>query len=157
MCFCTYKNLFRRCYRSRRMEQQGQDMTWKPKGGRPRSNNPRENVYNIRFTDDEREDLEQMAVNAGYKDLSSFIRTRLFSGDSAHNPKELFLAADRTGAALKKVGADINQVARYVRLLEKHNVLSDKVLQSFNRSFAELIKIEAEYVRAIRAFLRAVK
>ncbi|WP_276499883.1 plasmid mobilization protein [Pontibacter litorisediminis] len=139
------------------MEQQGYDENWKPKGGRPRSENPRDNTYKIRFTDDERKDLDTLAADAGYTDLSAYIRARLFSGDTDYNPKELFVVANRTGAALKKIGTDINQVARYVRLLEKHNILSEQVLQDFNRSFAELIQIEEEYVKAIRAFLRAAK
>ncbi len=42
---------------------------------RPRSNNPRSFVANVRLTDDEREDMELCAERLGYKNISEYLRS----------------------------------------------------------------------------------
>jgi len=42
---------------------------------RPRSNNPRSFVANVRLTDDEREDMELCSQRLGYKNISEYLRS----------------------------------------------------------------------------------
>ena len=116
-------------------------------------------IAGIRLTDDERTRLEQLATDAGYKDLSEYMRVRLLSEDTApaHNPKKLFKAFDKTGGALKKVGTNINQIARYVHFLEKNNMVEPKVMAEYNQHFRQYLQVEEEYVKAIRAYLRTAR
>ena len=143
------------------MEKEQQAAEWKPKGGRPRmrAEDKRGKTVGIRITDEERTRLEQRATAAGYKDLSEYMRVRLLSEDSApvHNPKKLFKAFDKTGTALKKVGTNINQIARYVHYLEKNNMVEPKVMAEYNQHFRQYLQVEEEYVKAIRAYLRTVR
>lgn len=113
----------------------------------------------MRLTEDERKALEQRATAAGYKDLSEYMRVRLLSEDSAptHNPKQLFRALDKTGGELKRIGNNINQLARYAHYLEKNNMVEGKVLDEYNRHFQEFLQVENAYVKAIRAYLRTVR
>lgn len=116
-------------------------------------------MYKLRLTEKERGDLEQQAREAGFKDVSVYVRKKLFSADNApaYNPKALFKAIDKTGVALKKIGANINQIARYVHYLEQHNMVEGKVIAEYNQHFEELLKVEDKYVKAIRAFLRVTR
>ena len=143
------------------MENEQQVAEWKPKGGRPRmrTEEKRRKSAGIRLTDEERARLEQRAAEAGYKDLSEYIRVRLLSDDSApaYNPKKLFRAMDKMGGALKKIGTNINQVARYVHYLEKNSMVEPKVLAEHNQHFREFLQVEEAYVKAIRAYLRTVR
>lgn len=41
---------------------------------RPRAENPRSSVVNVRFTSDERVELEEIATEAGYKSVSEYLR-----------------------------------------------------------------------------------
>ncbi len=113
----------------------------------------------MRLTEDERGTLERRAEAAGYKDLSEYMRVRLLSEDNAptHNPKQLFRALDKTGGELKRIGNNINQVARYVHYLEKNNMVEGKVIALYNQHFQEFLQVEKEYVKAIRAYLRTVR
>ncbi|GAB3832343.1 plasmid mobilization protein [Pontibacter rugosus] len=142
------------------MEKGTKAQEWKPRGGRPkvRAEDRRENLLKVRLTNKERSDLEAKAGAAGYTDLSAYIRLRLFSEQGAgHNPKELFHAIDKTGAALKKVGTNLNQVVRYLHYLEKNNMVSEQTIAEYNQHFRMLIEVEEEYVKAIRAFLRTTR
>jgi hypothetical protein len=143
------------------METQQQAAAWKPKGGRPRmmAEEKRLKTASMRLTEDERTSLEKRATDAGYKDLSEYMRVRLLSEDSApvHNPKQLFRALDKTGGELKRIGNNINQVARYVHYLEQNNMVEGKVIAQYNQHFQEFLQVEKEYVKAIRAYLRTVR
>ena len=143
------------------MENAGKAIEWNPKGGRPKLSQEerRDSVYKLRLTDKERADLEQQASEAGFKDVSVYVRKKLFSAGNApaYNPKALFKAIDKTGVALKKIGTNINQIARYVHYLEQHNMVEGKVMAEYNQHFEELLKVEDKYVKAIRAFLRVTR
>ena len=143
------------------MEKEEQAQKWNPKGGRPpmKAEEKRGKWAGIRLTDGERERLQQLATEAGYRDLSEFMRRRLLSEENApiHNPKKLFLAIDQMGGALKKIGANINQFTRYVHYLEKNSMVEPKVIGEFNRHFREFLDVEEAYVKAIRAYLRTVR
>lgn len=140
------------------MQVEKAENSWRPRGGRPKSTDKeiRDKVYKIRFSEQERQRLDKLAADAGYTDLSIYVRKKLFSEDntSVHNPKELFHAIDKTGAALKKIGANINQVVRHVNYLQKNNLAKESVLADFNKHFQAFIQVEDEYVKAIRAYLR---
>ncbi|MHA6250055.1 plasmid mobilization protein [Pontibacter sp. CAU 1760] len=143
------------------MENQQQVPAWKSKGGRPpmRAAEKRRKSASIRLTEDERTNLEQWAANAGYKDLSEYMRARLLSENNAplYNPKKLFRAIDQTGGALKKVGTNINQIAKYVHYLEKNNMVAGEVIAEYNQHFQKFLQVEEEYVKAIRSYLRTVR
>jgi hypothetical protein len=141
------------------MEEQATE--WKPRGGRPKlaSQERRDQVYNIRLTEGERKELHRLAAEAGYSDVSVYARKRLLaSGDAvSFNPKPLFRAIDKTGAELKRIGNNINQLTKYVHYLEKNHIAEGKVMEEYNRHFEEFIQVEDAYVRAIRAFLRITR
>lgn len=141
------------------MEQQ--TTKWKSKGGRPKlgAEERRDQVYKVRLTEGERKELDRLASEAGYSDVSVYARKRLMtSGDGvSFNPKPLFKAIDDTGTELKRIGNNINQLARYVHYLEKNNMVEGKVLAEYNRHFEEYLKVEDAYVKAIRAFLRVTR
>ena len=143
------------------MENGGQQPEWKPKGGRPKlaAGEKRGVLFNIRLTAQERKDLGRLATEAGYKDAAAYARKRLLtSGEAASfNPKPLFRAIDKTGAELKKIGNNMNQIARYVHYLDQNNMVSEKVITEYNRHFQEMIRVEDAYVKAIRAYLRTTR
>ncbi|GHA81666.1 plasmid mobilization protein [Pontibacter akesuensis] len=142
------------------MEKEPEKQDWKPRGGRPkkRAEDRRNSVLKLYLTTKERSDLEAKAISSGYTDLSAYLRLRLFSEEGAgHNPKELFHAIDKTGAALKKVGTNLNQVVRYMHYLEKNNMVSEQTIAEYNQHFRKMIEVEEEYVKAIRAFLRTTR
>lgn len=143
------------------MENEQQAQSWNPKGGRPpmKAEEKRGKWVGIRLTDEERTRLQQLATEAGYRDLSAYMRARLLSEGSApaHNPKALFRAMDLTGAALKKIGANMNQIARYVNYLDSNNMVEPKVIAEYNRHFREFLDVEEAYVKAIRAYLRSTR
>lgn len=143
------------------MENEEQAQSWNPKGGRPpmKAEEKRGKWAGIRLTNEERARLQQLATEAGYKDLSEYMRQRLLSEENTqiHNPKQLFRAMDKTGGELKRIGNNINQVTRYVHYLEKNGMAETKAIAEFNRHFQEMIQVEREYVKAIRAYLRTVR
>ena len=124
-----------------------------------RAEEKRRKTASIRLTDEERTLLEQRTAAAGYNDLSEYMRVRLLSEDNApiHNPKQLFRALDKTGGELKRIGNNINQIAKYINYLEKNNMVEGRVIAEFNQHFQELLQVEKEYVKAIRAYLRTVR
>lgn len=143
------------------MQAEEKEDSRRPRGGRPKSadKDRRDLVYPIRLTGEERRHLDEQAAATGYVDISVYVRKKLFSEDNAsvHNPKELFHAIDKTGAELKKIGANINQVTRYVNYLEKNNMAKESALADFNKHFQEFIQVEDRYVKAIRAYLRTTR
>jgi len=116
-------------------------------------------MLRLRLTEKERVKLEEQASEAGYNDQSVYLRKKLFSAGEAtvHNPKKLFQAIDKTGGELKRIGSNINQVAKYVHYLEKNNMVEPKVIGEFNRHFREFLEVEEAYVKAIRSFLRITR
>ncbi|RDV11880.1 plasmid mobilization relaxosome protein MobC [Pontibacter diazotrophicus] len=143
------------------MENEEQLSEWKSKGGRPKlsAGERRDFMLRIRLTEQERKDLAELASEAGYNDVSVYARNKLFAPAHTpiHNPKQLFRAIDKTGAALKRVGTNINQIARYVHYLEKNNMVEGKVIAEYNQHFQEFLQVEEEYVKAIRTYLRTVR
>lgn len=143
------------------MDNEEQAQSWNPKGGRPKlaEGDKRSYVVKLRLTEKERGQLAEQVREAGYKDQTEYVRKKVFaSGDTpTHNPKQLFRALDKTGGELKRIGNNINQVARYVHYLEKHNMVEGKVIALYNQHFQEFLQVEKEYVKAIRAYLRTVR
>ena len=116
-------------------------------------------MFRLRLTEQERKDLAAQSSEAGYKDVSVYVRKKLFASSDTpiHNPKKLFRAMDQMSGALKKVGTNINQIARYVHYLEQNNMVEPKVMAEYNRHFREFLDVEQGYVKAIRAYLRTVR
>lgn len=141
------------------MEKEEQAPRWNPKGGRPRlaEGERKDFLLRLRLTEQERKGLAAQASGAGYKEVSVYARKKLFAPSDAptHNPKQLFQAIDKTGAELKRIGNNINQIARYAHYLEQHNMVEGKVLAEYNQRFQEFIQVEEAYVKAIRAYLRS--
>ncbi|PRY13745.1 mobilization protein MobC [Pontibacter ummariensis] len=143
------------------MENEQDERDWSYRGGRPLlgSDEKRDSVLQVRLTKQEHNDLKKQTAEQGYKDVSIYVRRKLFSADDApaFNPKPLFRAIDKTGTELKRIGNNINQIARYAHYLEKNNMVEGKVIAEYNQHFEEFLKVEDAYVKAIRAFLRVTR
>ncbi|MFD3002668.1 plasmid mobilization relaxosome protein MobC [Pontibacter toksunensis] len=143
------------------MDNQEQAQEWNPKGGRPKlpAGEKRGFVVKLRFTEKERVQLEEQVREAGYNDRSEYLRRKIFASADVpvHNPKQLFRALDKTGGELKRIGTNINQIARYINYLEKNNMVEGKVIAQYNQHFQEFLQVEEEYVKAIRTYLRTLR
>ncbi len=116
-------------------------------------------MLRLRLTEKERGQLAEQVREAGYKDQSEYLRKKIFApGDATvHNPKKLFRALDKTGGELKRIGNNINQIAKYINYLEKNNMVEGRVIDEYNRHFGEFLQVEDKYVKAIRAYLRTMR
>jgi len=135
--------------------------SWNAKGGRPKkkAKELKNKRLNLCFTEDEFRALQDEATTAGYKPdhLAIYVKTKLLSENSAvlHNPKMLFGALDKLGQELKKVGNNINQVARYVNYLDRNNMIDPNFIGEYNQHFKRMSEVQHEYALAIKAYLRS--
>lgn len=135
--------------------------TWNAQGGRPRKE-PKERKdwrLNLCFTEEEYNALSREMEDAGYKDkLGLYAKSKLLNqqGTVPHNPKVLFAALNKLSPELKKVGANINQIARYVNYLDKNNMVNPAFILEYNQHFKRMAEVQHEYALAIKAYLRAI-
>ncbi|QNF31342.1 plasmid mobilization relaxosome protein MobC (plasmid) [Adhaeribacter swui] len=135
--------------------------TWSAKGGRPKKEAKERKDWrlNLCFTEDEYKALAAEMEQAGYQDkLGIYAKTKLLTkqGTVPHNPKVLFAALNKLSPELKKVGANINQIARYVNYLDKNNMVDPKFMIEYNEHFKRMAEVQHEYALAIKAYLRSI-
>jgi hypothetical protein len=134
--------------------------TWNPKGGRPKKDEKdlRNKSVKIKLTETEKTDLYKEAGEKGWKQPLVYFRNKLLSkgGGSGYNPQELFKALNELNPELKKVGRNINQVAKYVNYLDKNGMVDQKLISEYNTHFEKMIAVQREYALAIRAYLKTV-
>lgn len=101
-----------------------------------KSNN-RNVKFEIRLTKDEYQTLQDLSSD--YNSTSSYIRSKIFSQTEVTiNPKELLKSIDLLYLELKRIGNNVNQIAK--RLNENPNVLSDDVAKAFNEELSQYTK-----------------
>jgi len=134
---------------------------WNPKGGRPKkvAKELKNKRVNLCFTEDEFKNLQDEAIKAGYKSeqVAIYAKTKLLPKEGAilYNPKALFTSLNKLGPELKKVGNNINQIARYVNYLDKNNMIDANFIAEYNQYFKKMAEVEHEYSVAIKAYLRS--
>lgn len=134
---------------------------WNPKGGRPKkeAKELKDKRLNLCFTEDEFKAMQDEMENAGYKYLGVYAKSKLLSsneGTVQYNPKVLFNVLNELSPELKKVGTNIDQIARYVNYLDKNNMVDQKFMAEFNLCFKRMAEVQHEYVIAIKAYLRTL-
>lgn len=93
----------------------------------------------VRLSDAEYEKVERKAV--GYKSISDYIRSRLIGeGVQLVNPVEYLRVMDEICVEMKRIGNNINQMARYVN--QHKDFTSEGVLRDIDNSMKEYIEIE---------------
>lgn len=134
--------------------------TWNPKGGRPKKDlkEVRNSQVIIRFKEGEKGDLYKEAEERGWSQPLVYFRNKLLSKDGGpgYNPQELFKALNKLNPELKKVGRNINQIAKYVNHLDKNGMVDQKFIAEYNAHFKRMIEVQREYAQAIRAYLKTV-
>ena len=134
--------------------------TWNPKGGRPKKDEKeiRNKSVKIKLTEPERTDLYKEAETLGWKQPLVYFRNKLLSKEAApgYNPQELFKALDKLNPELKKVGRNINQIAKYVNHLDKNGMVDQRFISEYNTQFKKMAEVQREYALAIRAYLKTV-
>jgi len=134
---------------------------WNPKGGRPKkvAKELKNKRVNLCFTEEEFKNLQEETIKAGYKPehLALYAKAKLLPKEGAviYNPKALFASLNKLGPELKKVGNNINRVAKYVNYLDKNNMIDAKFIGEYNQYFKKMAEVEQEYARAIKAYLRS--
>lgn len=72
----------------------------------------------VRFTEREHTQLQKDASN--YHSISEYIRARLFRNDrEIVDPKEFIRSIDSVTVEMKRVGNNINQIARYINQTDR--------------------------------------
>jgi hypothetical protein len=135
---------------------------WAPRGGRPKkeAKERKSRRLNLCLTEDEFTRLQEEAIEAGYKveHLALYAKVKLLPKDGVifYNPKPLFNALDKLTPELKKVGTNINYVAKYVNYLDKNGMTDANFIAEYNQHFRRMAEVQHEYSLAIKAYLRSV-
>ena len=89
---------------------------------------------------------------------TDIVRDRLFKNTNKVlvNAKDLMKSLDAIGAELGRCGNNINQLARHANVLNKQGLLSNTVVDEFNRLFTDYIKVERELEKCIRQLIRLI-
>jgi hypothetical protein len=131
-----------------------------PKGGRPPydENLRRKHKITIRVNAKEKEKIYGEVAFNGYKYPLIYCRKKLLSDGSGPgpNPAILFHTMNKIAPELKKIGQNINTVAKYVNYLDKNGMVDQRLIADYNIHWKEYYKVLDEYSKAIRAYLRTV-
>lgn len=134
--------------------------SWNPKGGRPKKQvrDLKAKRLNLCFTEEEFNALKAEMQAAGYNILGVYAKSKLLSRQGAvpHNPKQLFNVLDKLSPELKRIGVNINQIARYVNYLDSNNMIKADFIAEYNANFKKMAEVQHEYAVAIRAYLRSL-
>ena len=99
--------------------------------------NNRSSRLAIRLTPEEFHTLQELSSD--YNNASSYIRAKIFfQSEVTTNPKELLKSIDLLYLELKRIGNNVNQIAK--RLNENPNVLSDDIVKAFNEELSQYTK-----------------
>lgn len=109
-----------------------------------------------RFTQDEYKTISGLEETLGIS-KTDLVRERLLHGArlTMINAKELISELTRIGTELGRSGNNINQLARYANTLNKKNVLSPQVMETFNLLFAKHLENRRELEVALRKIIRS--
>lgn len=111
------------------------------KGGRGKKAVKKNRIKRIelRFREDEYDLLIENSKS--YKSTSEYIRARLFKkGSSIPNPIELLKSLDNVNVEMKRVGNNINQLAKYVN--QRKGITSDELILEYEKLLNEYVELQ---------------
>lgn len=118
---------------------------------RPNSKEPRNKNIKIRLTVAEHSTLQEMI---GEKPISSYIRRAVFSRKPIVLNSTEFLAELKSIAVeRKKIGNNLNQLAKYANQLMLVNAINKGVIDDLNRNIGKLIHTERLVGKTIKDLL----
>lgn len=125
-------------------------MEQKGKKGRKAEKSNRVKRLEMRFTEEEFTELTANSKN--YKSISEYIRVRTFKkGSSLLNPIELIRALDDVCLEMKRVGTNINQIAKYIN--QRKEITSDGLIEEYDKHLINYVnqqkRLEALYRKII--------
>lgn len=107
--------------------------------------NKRSHRYEFRLNDIENERLIELAKNQPTK--VDYIRKCIFRPNSSLiNPVDFIRVMDESNLEMKRIGNNINQVAKYLN--QRKDVPSDNLLMEYNNLLDSYIKIQFRLEKA---------
>src|SRR5215469_4379058 len=105
----------------------------KPNGRPKMAEGKRTKKVTARFTEEEYKTIAGLEETLGIS-KTDLVRERLLHGArlTIVNAKELIGELNKVGTELRRSGNNINQLARYANTLNKKNVLSPQLMETFN-------------------------
>lgn len=100
-----------------------------------RNQNNRNYFIGIKLSKEEKNALDQKCKALGYgKDVSSYVRKRLFSKDIATgNPKEIIDELYKARGEINKAGTNLNQIANYTNFLKGKGYFEDGYIKDLEK------------------------
>ena len=129
------------------------------KGGRPPLEKDRRSFkIDVRFTEAEYREVEALEKALSLKKAELIRRKVLHDGKGTLlNAVAVLKSLDGISLELARTGNNINQLARYANRLQKHGVLSPKVLAEFLGMMNTHQRQQTEIQQLYRQVLRAMK
>lgn len=125
--------------------------------GRPaKTADKRTKKIDARFTEDEYKTILELEKILGIS-KTELVRSRLLGNAriTVVNAKELISLLDGIGTELGRCGNNINQLAKYGNVLNKHGRLLPVVMERFNVLFEGYIETQKALEIALRKIIRA--
>ncbi|HZY39714.1 MAG TPA: plasmid mobilization relaxosome protein MobC [Mucilaginibacter sp.] len=129
----------------------------KVKGRPAKTAGKRTKKIDARFTEDEYKTILELEKTLGVR-KTDLVRNRLLENArlTVVNAKELIALLDGVGTELGRCGNNINQLAKYGNVLNKHGRLSPVVMERFNLLFEAYIETQKALEVSLRKIIRAL-
>jgi hypothetical protein len=110
----------------------------------------------IRLTAAEHDEVKRQSAGMGVS-VSKYIRTRIFkSGEAPVINAVEYLSAYREGVReLKKIGNNINQLARYANHIQNSGLVQAAVMDEMNKLLQDFVRCQRETADLDRKILKA--
>jgi hypothetical protein len=130
-------------------------------GGRKKldASERREIKLQLHMTKGEYDQLRALWQASGQKFISDYLRSMVLNQGKAKNlinKSALIRQLDKTGAALTKIGGNINQLAIYANIQMKTGKTDQRTMVQFNTRMEEYLQEQKELSKAYRALVRSV-
>jgi hypothetical protein len=128
------------------------------KGGRPPVGDEKRSFkIDVRFTEAEYRQVEQMENELGVRKTELVRRKLLYDGKGlAVNSGELMNRLDLISLELSRSGNNINQLARYANRLQKRGLLAAPVIDEYTRLLRRHQSDQSELAMLFRKLLRSM-
>jgi len=126
--------------------------------GRPKkTEDKRIKKIDTRFTEDEFAIVLSLEKTLGVR-RTDLVRSRLLQDAQLTiiNAKELIGLLEEIGAEMGRSGNNINQLAKYANILNKHGRLSPVVIERFNVLYGQYIAQQKMLETALRKIIRRI-
>jgi len=92
---------------------------------------------------------------SGYSSLSAYLRKKIAgNGIIIPYPKEMLYTLDQLGIQQKRIGNNINQIAKKVNLYRKEGRFPHDAMGNFNKTMLEYMNSINDLSKAYRALIR---